>query len=440
MQTIELYSNLTSLLSDARSTKNSSKLWKVSSIVLMKAFRAISQALLDMDVDQLKLVNESLHSNTQKHLITLVVQQYLRLPQNSKEECRIKELISIFEMVEQPVTIFRGITEVFRDFLNNRVQKKHLLDNFEPAIDLLDYYIEAKSDSNESECYFLMDQNFQKKQVFKVDVDSSILQGSNFAVLVKFKQLENLESEIITLKFGVQNFENISQKNEEINLKISLKSNTIQVLFQETRTGTIKINQILNQNIDIYLMMDPNHKLQIGVLGSSQTVNLDLQPLLPKQDNLYLKIEELTFLDSFSGRVYHILLTNLDKMIANVLGNVNNHEQFLKKEGNGSLSAQELKLLLDNLSINYSILSRDVVEGGDLFNREEIQSLPYLGKNYKEVNLSFSPGLTVLLPIFNLLSKKIRLIYVPYLTSSLKNYARKIQSRKLPGNYWLYLE
>ena len=101
----------------------------------------------------------------------LLLSTYNSVDETTQKRSKMLQILKIFESIFCPLKIFRAITAGARGFFNGELDKIEVGRSFGCTLDLLDKYIEAKSDCKEQNSYFLMNK-FSKTQ--KLNFDGSL--------------------------------------------------------------------------------------------------------------------------------------------------------------------------------------------------------------------------------------------------------------------------
>lgn len=351
--------------------------------MLTKMIGNLVSLIKTIPLDLLKLCFARYQIEEKTSITESVFTGLLALKKNELEQIHVVTLIRIIECFYDPLTVFRSMTSRLRDFINYDISRDDMPHMFAAILDMLDVYIESKSDPLEHGCYYLFDRDLGfetpislNTSFFEESCDYSIHLMLSFDINEPQEILSIIhctEKHQITIKLIIRDGKALLTKNESSMISITLENEeTSQFLFSYLIDGTGRIKLYMN-----------------GVIKYEEFL-----PQILSQPNW---IEDIQCIPSFSGRL-HFVFTALtsNHMLASMLSEL---------RGRNTDENKRIESMSRKLDCRFEILSRFYTsKTRAAFKIEELHGIPFIGKTQFERNLSYSPGLPSLLPMFSLLS------------------------------------
>ena len=122
----------------------------------MKIFLKFCKLIIEIEPDSLNTAFRLIEDNKNIQPMELLLRTYNSIDDTSQRRCNMLQILKIFESIFCPLKIFRAITAGARSFFNGEFDRVEVGRSFGCTLDLLDKYIEAKSDTIHQDSYFLM--------------------------------------------------------------------------------------------------------------------------------------------------------------------------------------------------------------------------------------------------------------------------------------------
>ena len=339
------------------------------------------------DIDNLKLACVKWEQETGLDVVETIFKMMYQLDLEEENPINLNDMNKAFELLFDPLKVLRAFSSIFRQFLHFGKNEQLMKKSFSTILRVLDYFVEAKNEALEQDCYFLFDPLIGIDFEAGVDIEESFTDEMklSYCLSLSFMSKKEQNCEIVALAFD--------ENNLEIDFRVVLEGKNLSLYRNNVFEAT------LDENCDL------KDVLLTFVWNESQATifcvdgDIRYEEMRSTHYPSPRRLTNLSLIRNFSGRLNSIFgfpNTHLQTCVSLV--------QQVVKDKFGLADAEFLKRICSQNKLNFQLLSKRHQIGIRLASRANFSKWVYMGKTDDERNLSISPGLIPLIPFFAYLS------------------------------------